>query len=331
MGERKLKEIESLLRAVIRDGNRKAVTLRVFREEYEAYVQSVRTKSYQASIRVSFNHLLRFFPSAKLLSDLTYKDAEDFVIDLKKRVPKGYMVYFRNLKAALNKAVDWDYIFENPFQKVKIQKRQRVKPTTISEEAMLMICEGINNSTVRKIVQTGFYTGCRLGEIVNLSWTNVNMNERIIEIGDGSFTTKTKEQRVIPINDFVFGVLKKLKRGDVETFRRKDVEAGREYVFRKENGFPYSGDYVSKCFKRGVRKAGLSEEVHFHTLRHSFASYLVQKGVGIITIQELLGHKSVTTTQIYAHTNLETLRKAIKEFDESEEKSDGLRLIKGAL
>lgn len=86
------------------------------------------------------------------------------------------------------------------------------------------------------------------------------------------------------------------------------------YVFGKTKGFPYRGEYVPRNFKKASREAKLNE-VHFHTLRHSFASSLAMKGVPIIVIKELLGHSSIVTTEIYSHSNLLSLQVAIKQLD----------------
>ena len=74
---------------------------------------------------------------------------------------------------------------------------------------------------------------------------------------------------------------------------------------------PYSTDYVSKSFKKACRAAGIEENIHFHSLRHSTASLLVQGGKSLYVVQNILGHASINTTQIYAHLQLETLREAI--------------------
>ena len=84
------------------------------------------------------------------------------------------------------------------------------------------------------------------------------------------------------------------------------------YVFNK-NGERFKQGYVSKSFKRCVRSISLNDKIHFHTLRHSFASNLAQKGINLYIIQKLLGHSNITTTQIYSHLRTEDLVKAINE------------------
>ena len=75
------------------------------------------------------------------------------------------------------------------------------------------------------------------------------------------------------------------------------------------------GDHFSRKFKKACRAASVDERIHFHTLRHSFASRLAQEGVSLYVIKELLGHSSITTTEIYSHLNVESLRGAIEKLN----------------
>ncbi|MBZ0200059.1 MAG: site-specific integrase, partial [Ignavibacteriaceae bacterium] len=83
------------------------------------------------------------------------------------------------------------------------------------------------------------------------------------------------------------------------------------FVFQKMKDFKLNENYVSKQFKKSVRAAELDDRIHFHTLRHSFASQLVQKGVSLYVIKELLGHEDLSTTQIYSHLQQSNLSAAV--------------------
>jgi len=83
------------------------------------------------------------------------------------------------------------------------------------------------------------------------------------------------------------------------------------YVFAKSNHLPYNKDYVSSSFKMACRKAGMDTRIHFHTLRHSFASNLANMGVPIIVIKELMGHSDIRTTQHYLHLKMRNLANAV--------------------
>jgi integrase/recombinase XerD len=96
---------------------------------------------------------------------------------------------------------------------------------------------------------------------------------------------------------------------------KKSVSNPNGFVFAKPNGFAYHEDVPTKAFKRACRKVGVDEKIHFHSLRHSFASFLVQKKVALYDVQKLLGHSSITTTEIYAHLNNDALKESVKAFD----------------
>jgi len=235
------------------------------------------------------------------------RDAEDFKNYLMKNAPLGYKVYLRNMKAAFNKAIDWEMITTNPFAKIKFKMQQETKPVFIQKDELLQILQQTKSVEMRDIFSFSFYTGCRLGEVLNLRWSNIDLKRQLITIGDENFTTKNGKSRIIPTATEVNEIL----------FRKKLLELNlTRFVFSKSNGFPFHKDYVSRCFKNSRRKAGLPEEIHFHSLRHSFASILAINGVPLVTIKELLGHSSIVTTQIYSHSDLESLQKAVGKFDE---------------
>jgi integrase/recombinase XerD len=127
------------------------------------------------------------------------------------------------------------------------------------------------------------------------------MKAKLIQVKnkDGGFTTKSKRERTIPVSK----PLKKIL---------KNVKSNGRYVFSK-NGERFNPTYASRAFKKCVRTLDLNDKIHFHTLRHSFASNLAQRGVNLYVIQKLLGHSKITTTQIYSHLRTEDLVKAINE------------------
>ena len=117
------------------------VTLRVFAEEYKNIIRNNRSSSYLKSVTISLGYLVEYFGEQKPISSIQLKDIENFVIHLQHIVKKGYVVYFRNLKAAFNKAKDWKYISENHFLKVKLPKKQRVNPAYINSDQLAVISQ----------------------------------------------------------------------------------------------------------------------------------------------------------------------------------------------
>ena len=313
-----LEKLKMLFSILPGNEQKEVVTLRFFTEEYSKMIKLNRSKSYYVSVCSSFKHLIEFFGYGKSIQTISLKDVENFLTHLQHNVIKrrssssneGYRVYFRTLKAAFNKAKDWGYVKENYFTKIKLPKRQKLAPVFINSEQLSAISDQINNEVVKAVVMLAFYSGMRLNEIVNLRWKNVNLNRQIITVGDDRFLTKGRNQRFIPICDEALSIFEKKN-------SRKIVSIRNDFVFHKYNGVRFTGDYISKIFKLACKAAGMDSAIHFHSLRHSFASNLVQKGVPLYTIKELLGHSSISTTEIYSHLNMETLKEAIKKLDET--------------
>lgn len=309
------------------------ITLRVFCNEYRNLIKNNRSENYYNSVNISLKHLTDYFSEQRAISSISIKDVELFIIYLRKKVNKGYRVYYRTLKAAFNKALDWNYIKENHLAKVKLPKQQKINPNFINGEQLHLICSKIEIDVVREFVITAFYTGMRLNELVNLKWSNVDLEKRIITVGDDEFKTKGRKQRYIPICEDVYKILEKRKMRKELTKKleqeknentKKDFSVLslyqndiKKFVFGKQNGSAFTGDYFSKKFKKACREADLDESIHFHTLRHSFASNLAQKGVSLYVIKELLGHSSISTTEIYSHLNVDSLREAVDKLNNS--------------
>ena len=350
-----LEKLRMLLSIIPGNEKKNTVTLRVFTNEYSNMIKQNRSKAYSVSVCSSFKHLTEFFGHGKSIQSIGLKDVEKFVFYLQRNVKKGYRVYYRTIKAAFNKAKDWGYAKENYFQKVKLPKKQQVNPVFLNSDQLLVICDHLKNETIKDIVVFAFYTGMRLDEIVNMRLKNVDLQNKVITVGDDCFTTKGRNQRYIPICEETLKVIENLElRMQNEKQKRNtkiqlvtligdasnssshgsELRLGmtNRFVFCKKDGSKYCGNYVSRKFKNACKAAGIDQSIHFHSLRHSFASNLVQKGVPLYTIKELLGHSTISTTEIYSHLNMDSLREAIKKLDTSASSSTGseLRLSAGA-
>lgn len=288
-------------------------SLAKFADDYIEFIKSSNSSNYVNSVELSFRHLLDYFDKDKSIGEVDRIEAEKFIAKLKISAPKGFRVYYRNLRAAFNVAIDWELITVNPFMKMKLPKKQKEKPAFITVAQLNSILKEIEVETLKDIVQYAFFTGSRRIEILNLRWRNLDFKKKTITIGDEDFETKTKSQRIIPMCDLIYATLwKRSKKGKLVSSKPDG------FVFAKANGFPYHEDVPTKAFKRACRKANIDEKIHFHSLRHSFASFLVQNKVELYNVKELLGHSSITTTEIYAHLNLDALEKSIKAFDNIE-------------
>jgi len=146
-------------------------------------------------------------------------------------------------------------------------------------------------------------TGLRRGNLLRLSWNQVDFTRRIITIGS---QTKNGRPLMLPMNNTVLSELKKLR----------DVTGGLQWVFAHKEG-QFAGmciTDVKNAFNGAVKRAGISD-FHFHDMRHTFASWLVMKGVSLAAVQKLMGHQSVKMTLRYAHLAPKYLADEVKVLD----------------
>ncbi len=279
------------------------LTLSKFKDEYLDYARPVKSKKYIESIAFSFKQLISFCGDIPL-EHIDLKTIDKFIYSTFHRTQRGAHHYYRTLKASFNKAVEWDYISINPFTKVKFPKIPKAFPVFIQEDEFIIILSNTPYQHQKDIFIIGYYTGLRLGELVNMRWNWIDFfrNQITVKCSD-DFLTKNKKERIVPMNEKVRTIL--LNRFNNSSHQMNDV------VFYRIEGKILYPDAISRQFKKIIRKSNLSDKIHFHTLRHSFASLLAQKGVSLYIIKELLGHEDLATTQIYSHLQQQNLKDAV--------------------
>lgn len=270
------------------------ITLDELKKKYLASIEWAHTRGSYRHSRKCIERLIEYLGEHINVNDITKQQVETFISNIYKTSQHSASLHLRHLKAIFNKAIDWDYLEKNPFKGIRLRMATN-NPIFISKDELKLIVEKENNPILSTLYQFAFYTGMRLSEITNLEWNDVDLISRIIKVRNKEgFTTKSKRERVVPISNVVLDLLANLNHNS-------------NYVFSKKTGERLNGTFVSRSFKKCVKASGLNPKIHFHTLRHSFASNLVQNGANIYTIQKLLGHSNISTTQIYSHLNQENL------------------------
>ncbi len=279
-----------------------SIKLADFRDEYINYLSDSKSKSYiERSIKPAFKFLLENVGN-ELLEYITVRKLDNFINERFKVSKSSSGLYYRTLKAAFSKAVVWNYLDENPFKKIKAPKQVKSLPVFITKDELNKILDCTKNELLKDIFTTAFYTGMRLGELLNMQWSWIDLVQNLIIIKNSeSFTTKSKEERIIPIHKTLKDIF----------IKRYKLNGKSDLVFYKSIGIKLNNNFVSKQFKKSVRCAGINDEIHFHSLRHSFASNLVQSGSSLYIVKELLGHQDFKTTQIYSHLQKENLSIAV--------------------
>jgi len=263
----------------------------MFSEFKKSYIEHVKTdkapKTLENVERV-FKHFEALFGD-KSLSEFLPEDLEKYKTSRKGKVQDVTINNeIRTIKAAFQKAVDWGRLKEHPFSKVKQIRVPEEDARPFTKGEFQKLCGVINDDSFLRIVKFAVLTGMRRGEILNLRWGNVDISKKKITIvSSGEYRVKHGKMRKIPMNEEVAGILEKVK-------------SDSDYVFINKQKKPYKEGTVTKKFKGYIRKAKLPDELHFHSLRETFASWGMSEGISHYAMKQLLGHKSVTTTEGYA-------------------------------
>jgi site-specific recombinase XerD len=200
--------------------------------------------------------------------------------------------YYLALAATFETARRWGHISTNPWRLVQKPKVPELLPTFFTRKEFVHLLEFIDDSDFRDLVLTAVSTGMRRGELIALKWESVDLVRRVIVVQNtDTFTTKNRRTRVIPMNAGLQTLL----------LRRCQCRASNTELVFHDHGKALRPVPVSVRFKAYVRAAELKEAYHFHTLRHSFCTWLVESGASLYAVAKLAGHCSISTTQGYAH------------------------------
>ena len=151
----------------------------------------------------------------------TSKNIDQFISSVAARSKFSASLYYRTLKAAFNKAVIWNYISENPFNKIKAPKVSKSYPAFIDYNELQLIISNTARPFLIPLFNTAFYTGMRLAELVNMKWNWLDFQKNIITVKcDESFTTKNRKERIIPINSTLRNILLNHQPKIIKYFKR---------------------------------------------------------------------------------------------------------------
>lgn len=273
-------------------------TILEFRWEYAKYSESVHRP--KTTIRV--NSILREFAeylNNPQLSEIDIKQINNYLQHKAKVSSYTAQQHLAYLRSAFNKALTDGYIFSNPFESVANYKIPEKQPLFIDEASFHCLLRVIDNADIKHIVNFAVKTGLRLMELITLEWKQINFRDKYLILDNNNHTTKNKKVRTIPLTIEAMQILIERESNRIS-----------EFVFTF-NGEKFKPDWLSKRFKKYVILAKLNPKIKFHSLRHTFASWLVQKGVSIYQVSKLLGHANVETTEIYSHLRTDDLRTAI--------------------
>ena len=201
------------------------------------------------------------------------------------------IVFLSALRFAFSNILDNDVTIG-----IKRPKRERKIPAVLTKDELKRLLDSVPTKKSKLMVSLAYACGFRVSELINLKIADLNFEEMIGYVRQA----KGRKDRVFNIPQYLLKNLKK----QVEAQKQNN----QEYLFTGPKG-KLSDRNLQKIVRKAAKKAEINKEVHPHTLRHSFATHLLENGTDIRMIQELLGHADLSTTQIYTHISTGEVKK----------------------
>ena len=256
----------------------------------------------------------KYLKSKKIkLLDIARHDILDFLLYLKNKKLSDSTIG-RNLaaiKTFWKFLVKEQIIKENFLLLVEMPKIWKKIPDVLDKNEIIKLLEGPINDTIvgirdKAILELLYATGLRVSELVNLKLEDINLKENFLYcFGKG------EKQRLVPIGSFAKNALIEYLQNSREVFL---LNKESDYIFLSRLGKNLSRQSICKIIKKYMKKTAIKKNITPHTLRHSFATHLLESGADLIALQEMLGHADISTTQIYTHVNKEKLKEVHKKF-----------------
>ena len=285
--------------------------------EFKTYLRlekGLADNSIQAYLR-DVDHLSSFMtergiePEKVKLDDLQQllKQLNDLGIapTSQRRMIAGWRMFFKHL-------VVEDALKDSPAEMLDLPIRPQHLPDVLTDEDITKIQATFDLSLPDQyrnnvIIEVLYGCGLRVSELVNLKMSNLYADEQMLQvIGKGN------KERWVPINPHALELLENY----IHLIRsHQPVQPGEEkYVFLNRRGYHLTRQMVFTFLRKAAEEAGIKKKISPHSLRHSFATELVENGADLRAVQEMLGHESISTTEIYTHLTRDTLRNTIASY-----------------
>lgn len=247
--------------------------------------------------------LVKYYPKKDLLK-LSVNDLEKYINSLYELAPSTVSHNISSLKTFYNYYVKINKLSFNPCNSIKSPKTGVRLPNYLTlDEIDILLDISVNtpfDSRNKAILELMYATGLRISEVVSLEFKNIDFEECIVRV-----MGKGKKERIVPINDYALKALKEY----IDDYRPLLVKGtNNSYLFLNNHGGLITRQGIFKMIKSECLKKGINKEISPHTIRHTFATHLLENGADLRIIQELLGHSDISTTQIYTHLTNEKLR-----------------------
>ncbi len=280
--------------------------IRDYFDEFLAYL-SVEKGDSKATINTYLSDLKRFekFTNSCKIEELSKKTLDDFILYLSKQNKKESTI-IREVNT-----IKSFYVYLNHMKLINVSligfylpKLSRKLPQVLNYDQIESLLNAPDISKKlelrdKAMLELMYSSGLRVSELVNLEKGNINLSEKYLKI-----VGKGNKQRVVPLGDYAISFLIKY----VLEVRNKSKFKNSKYLFLNQKGLPLSRQYFFNQVKKYASRAGIPINISPHTLRHCFATHLLENGANLKEVQSLLGHSKIETTQIYTHVSKKKIR-----------------------
>lgn len=252
---------------------------------------------------------------SKSPTDISYNDLSSFVIWINELGlgAKSQARIISGIRAFYKYMIIEDLVKDDPSELLEGPRLRRKIPDVLSQDEITQAIEAVDLSHPqghrnRAMLETLYACGLRVSELVNL-----RLSQYYPDIGLVRVIGKNDKERIIPIGDAAIRFIDYYVQHDRAVLPK--IAVGHEdFVFLNRRGKKLTRVMIFMIIKDVIAKAGIDKKVSPHTFRHSFATHLVEGGADLKAVQDMLGHESITTTEIYTHLDTEYLRDTILNF-----------------
>ncbi|MCU9612114.1 tyrosine recombinase XerC [Caldibacillus lycopersici] len=242
------------------------------------------------------------------LNNVSYQDARLYLTKLyeKRYAKKSVARKISSLRSFFKFLLRETHVQSNPFSQVSLPKLEKRLPEFFYEEEMEILFQSIDTSTPAglrdlAILELMYATGIRVSECSGIELTDLDeYNSVLLVRGKGN------KERYVPFGHFAMQSLQNYINNGRNQLMKNQKHT---YLFVNQKGTPLTARGIRYIFNKLIEKAGNSQHIHPHMIRHSFATHLLNNGADLRAVQELLGHSQLSSTQVYTHVTKEQLQK----------------------
>jgi integrase/recombinase XerD len=244
------------------------------------------------------------FIKDKKIENINSNDAFNYLKSIKALKDRSISRNISTLRSFYKYLMIEKVVTKSPFELIELPKLGKKLPRVLSEEEVLKLLdiEVKDHYTARNkaIIELLYASGMRVSELVNLKVGDIDLTNAIVRT-----ISKGRKERIIPLGEYSIVALNMYLSGYRNTFIKNNYS---EYLFLNSRGDKLTRQAIFKMLKQLAKEKMIKTDFSPHTLRHSFASHLLDYGADLRSIQELLGHSDISTTQIYTHISNEKLK-----------------------